>query len=147
MPAKILNLARLNRKLARLPAETIEAIRPAMAAAADEIVRMAQRFVPVASGKLRDSIGWVFGANIPKGAVAIAKIGGGRRGSKTIKELTITVYAGNDEAFYARWVEFGTVNTPAQPYFFPSYRAVRKSVKAKVRKAVREAAQAEAKRS
>lgn len=68
--------------------------------------------------------------------------------------LTLHVYAGNSEAFYARWIEFGTqarINggqfagtahpgTSAQPFFFPAYRALRKPAKAAVRRAVNRSA-------
>lgn len=65
------------------------------------------------------------------------------------------VVSGDDEAFYARMVEFGTApgvrgstavnakgrkrtvqrnhpGTPARPYFFPAYRALRKRVKSRL---------------
>ncbi len=158
--AKILNLARLERKLKRLPAATEAAIRAAMEQAADEIVALAQRLVAVDDGALRDSIGWTWGAP-PRGSLTLGKVARSAIG----KGLTITVYAGNSEAFYARWVEFGTrphaivavhaqvlgadgsfgarVDHPgaaAQPYFFPAYRASRKSAKARIRRATRQAA-------
>jgi hypothetical protein len=68
--------------------------------------------------------------------------------------LIITIYAGSDEAFHARWVEFGTAphlnggrfagsshpGTAAQPFFYPSYRATRKRAKGRVTRAVNKAA-------
>lgn len=67
--------------------------------------------------------------------------------------MTITIYAGDEKAFYARWVEFGTAahenggrfqgtdhpGTVAQPFFFPAYRAHKKTVIAGMRKAIRSA--------
>jgi HK97 gp10 family phage protein len=50
--------------------------------------------------------------------------------------LTATIYAGNDEAYYARWVEFGTVKMAAQPFFYPSYRALRKKAKSNIKRSV-----------
>ncbi|WP_323034109.1 HK97-gp10 family putative phage morphogenesis protein [Pararhodobacter sp.] len=161
--AKILNLARLERKLKRLPATTQATIRAAMEKSADEIVALARRLVPVDDGALRDSIGWTWGAP-PQGALTLGKVARSAIG----KGLTITVYAGDSDAFYARWVEFGTkasaarasrqdsrykrtagvmtkeygahAATPAQPYFFPAYRANRKTAKARIRRATRQAA-------
>lgn len=47
-------------------------------------------------------------------------------------------------AFYARYVEFGTTHSAAEPFFFPGYRLLRKRVKGQIRyamnKAVKEAA-------
>lgn len=139
MATTIKNLDRLNKKFKRLPDRTIALIRPALEQAASGIVEMAKRFVPVKSGDLRDSIGWTWGTDIPKGATRLGSV----RGNKD-PLLTITIFAGNETAFYARWVEFGTVATRAQPYFFPAYRANKKAAKSRVRRAVNKAAKAEA---
>jgi HK97 gp10 family phage protein len=139
---KILNLARLDRKLKRLPTVTLDKIKTAMAQAADEIVGFMKRLAPVLMeeapdrrrGALRDSIGWTWGKP-PKGAGIVAKVKSSLGG-----DLTITIYAGNAEAFYARWQEFGTVDMPASPFFYVSWRANKKSAVRQVRKAVRDAA-------
>lgn len=161
--AKILNLARLERKLKRLPQATEMTVKAAMEQSADEIVALARRLVPKDSMDLHNSIGWTWGAP-PQGALTLGKVARSALG----KGLTITVYAGDDDAYYARWVEFGTkaseaqssrpdsrykrtpgiltksyaahAATPAQPFFFPAYRANRKSAKARIRKATRQAA-------
>jgi HK97 gp10 family phage protein len=140
--AKILNLARLQRKLNRLPEVAKNTIRSAMAQAADEIVAMMKSLAPVSAdgshgnpaGTLRDSIGWTWGKP-PKGASIVASVKASLGG-----DLTITIYAGSTEAFYARWQEFGTQNITASPYFYVSWRASKKSAKAKVRAGIRKAA-------
>lgn len=139
MPVK--NLDRLNKKLTRLSQGAIEMIRPELAKAADDMVVMAKRFAPVDEGELRDSIGWVWGSEIPKGAV---KLGTVRGGSRRDPNLIITVFAGNEKVFWARWQEFGTTRHKSHPYFFPAYRAQRKSIKSRIRRAVSKAAKAEA---
>jgi HK97 gp10 family phage protein len=137
-------LPQLKAKLIRLKTETAKDIAPAMAAAGDKVVEMMKRLAPVDEGKLRDSIAWTFG-DAPKGAIKVA----------TVKEgiLRLTIYAGNEDVFWARFVEFGTAphvqggefagtehpGNPAQPFFFPSYRALKKEIKSMVRKAIREA--------
>jgi hypothetical protein len=154
---KILNLARLERKLKRLPLAALEEIKPAMASAADEIVAMMKGLVPVRYGDLQDSIGWTWG-KAPKGAMVIAAVKASLGG-----DLTITIYAGNSKAYYARWIEFGTQphalvrnasvarglrqgggathqGITAQPYFYVSYRANRKSAARKIRAGVRRGA-------
>jgi HK97 gp10 family phage protein len=70
--------------------------------AADEIVAMAKDLVPVRTGALGDSI-----EAGPGGA------GGGYQ-----------VRAGNDEVDYAAYVEFGTVNMAAEPFFWPAVEHV-----------------------
>ena len=54
--------------------------------------------------------------------------------------MTITIYAGDDKAFYARFVEFGTVKMKAIPFFFPAYRTNKKRAKSRVRRAHTKAA-------
>ena len=142
---KVIGLDKLRRKMIALPKAIEAEIRKAMETGAEEMVAMARRLAPVDDGDLRESIGWTWG-EAPKGSMVIAK--GGSTG------MTITVYAGNSEAFYARWVEFGTVTHPqggkfggtrhpgttAQPFFFPAWRATRKRVKSRTSRAVSKAA-------
>jgi hypothetical protein len=54
--------------------------------------------------------------------------------------IAAIVAAGNAKAFYARWQEFGTVNQPGQPFFYVSYRALRRSAQARMATATRTAA-------
>lgn len=144
--SKILGLAKLDRKLRRLPAAAKATIRAAMAEGADEMVAMMKSLVPVLkkpderrrAGALRDSIGWTWG-KAPQGSMVLAMLKGAGMGG----DLTITIYAGTrdkklgvDDAYYARWVEFGTTKMAAQPYFFVSYRANRKKAKSRIRKAI-----------
>ncbi|MBS9476237.1 HK97-gp10 family putative phage morphogenesis protein [Ancylobacter radicis] len=147
--AKILGLAKLQRKLDRLPKVAREQIRLAMENVANDIVAMARSLCPADSGALRESIGWTWGSP-PRGSLTLGKVARSSLG----KDLTITVYAGNNEAYYVRWVEFGTAphvngglfagtehpGTTAQPFFFPAYRANRKPGMRRIRKALRDAA-------
>lgn len=147
MSAKILRLKELQRKLDRVPGKVKARIREAMEQGANEIVAMAKHLAPADDGTLRDSIGWTYG-RAPKGAITLGKveaIGG---------DLTITIYAGNSEAFYARWVEFGTSQhtaggkfagstipaIPARPFFYVSFRTNRKRVRSRVTRAITKAA-------
>ncbi|MFK3847935.1 HK97-gp10 family putative phage morphogenesis protein [Agrobacterium pusense] len=145
---KIKGLDRLNRKLAKLPAVAKQMIRQAMEAKANEIVAMMKNLVPVDDGTLRDSIGWTWG-KAPKGSLTLASVQ-----ATGDSDMTLTIYAGNKEAFYARWVEFGTARhengglfagsihpgTTAQPFFFVSWRANKRRTVRAVRKASRDAA-------
>ena len=112
-------------------------IRQALEAAADEIVEMAQRLAPVDKGELRDSIGWTWG-KAPKGSITLGKVAE----NSLAGDFTITVFAGNGVAYYARFVEFGTQKMPAQPYFYPAYRATKKRAKSRVRRSITKAAKA-----
>lgn len=141
--AKILGLSKLQKKLNRIPQIAKDQIKTALEQSAEEITGMARRLVPVLkepdgrrkAGVLRDSIGWTWG-KAPKGSITLGKVAK----DSSADDLTITIYAGNTEAFYARWVEFGTQKMRAQPYFYPSYRANRKRAKSRVRRSITKAA-------
>lgn len=101
--AKIQNLERLKRKLKELPLELKKGIIGALAKGAQDIVDLQWHLCPFDTGDLRNSIDWSFG-EVPRG-VAIAI----HQQTATSKEdLKATIYAGNELAYYARWVEFGT---------------------------------------
>lgn len=143
---KVQGLDRLNRKLKALPKDAEEEISKAMEQSANEIVALAKSLAPVESGDLQMSIGWTWG-DAPKGAMVLGKVKSTGRGAGN---LQITVFAGGGDAFYARFVEFGTsghVNggqfagtqnpgTTAQPFFYPAYRATRKRAKGRVTRAI-----------
>ena len=129
--AKILGQDRLAKKLRQLPLIAKEEIRKALGQSADEIVALARSLAPKDSGELARSIDWTWG-EAPKGAMVLAR---GKVG-----DLTLTIFAGNDEAYYARWVEFGTQKMQAQPFFFVSYRALRKRTKSRITRATTKAA-------
>lgn len=119
-----------------LPRRVEDAARKAMEKGAEELVAMMKRLAPVDSGDLQMSISWTWG-NAPDGAAVIAQSGPDSRGMK------ITIYAGSKEAFYARWQEFGTTEMPANPFFFPSWRAMRKRIRARITREMKKAVQAE----
>lgn len=159
-------LARLTRKLRqKIPEHVERATVAAMETGAEELVSLMRSLAPKQSGDLARSIGWTWG-EAPKGAMALGKMRG--RGGKGKKYITI--YAGGGDAYYARFIEFGTQphtikakNSPAlhlhgdifveevshpgssaQPFFYPAYRALRRRVRGRItrqmRKAIREGA-------
>ena len=149
--AYLKNLPRLKAKMIRLKQQTAPAIRPAMEAAAGAICGTMRSVVPVDQGDLRSSIGWTWG-DAPKGSFGVSHSIGGNK---------ITIFAGNETAFYARWVEFGTAphnvapgggtkgfkksgskgvehpGAAARPFFYPSYRMHKKDVKRQITQALR----------
>lgn len=132
MATRVEGLDRLRKKLNAIPEISRQEIRKALEKSAEEIVALAKSLVPVATGELRDSIGWTWG-DAPSGSMVLAEASGP-------DDLKITVFAGNSEAFYARWVEFGTTKMQHQPFFYPAYRALRKRVRGRITRATRKAA-------
>ncbi|WP_200898747.1 HK97-gp10 family putative phage morphogenesis protein [Candidatus Rhodobacter oscarellae] len=116
-----------------VPEEVRKSATAALEKGAQEIVDMARSLAPVDSGDLRDSIGWTWG-DAPKGSLVLGAVGGQEYGT-----LRITVYAGNDDAFYAAWQEFGTQNQRAHPYFFPAYRSLRRRVRSRITRDINKA--------
>lgn len=117
-------LDKLRAKLRAMPDEVRAAIRGALEQNAEELVAMQKRLVPVDDGDLRDSIKWEWGSGDAS-----------RIGVKGEAGLAVKVSAGDENAFYAAFKEFGTVDQPATAYFFPSYRALRKRMKGRVTRA------------
>lgn len=150
MATKVQGLDRLNRKLKALPKAVEEEISKAMEQSANEIVALAKSLAPVDRGDLQMSISWTWG-DAPKGSMVIGKVRAAGRGAGN---LQITVFAGGGDAWYARFIEFGTAphinggrfagstnpGTVAQPFFYPAYRASRKRAKGRVTRAVNKAA-------
>lgn len=146
-------VSEMNKRFADIPKRLEVAASAAMEKGAQELVDMMKRIVPVDDGDLRDSIGWTWG-DAPAGAKVISQSNEDRRG------LKITVYAGSEKAFYAAWVEFGTSphnvaqgggnksfsgdahghpGSRAQPFFFPSYRSLRKRIQSRIKRQTRAA--------
>lgn len=154
MATQVLGLLGLRKKARRLPQIVRDEVQKSLEAAADGVVALARSLVPVEDGDLRDSIGWTWG-DPPRGAIVL----GQSRPMKSAGDMRLSIYAGDDRAFYARWVEFGTAphstakgadrmskrrskggrmhpGAKAHPFFFPAWRAHRKRVKSRVSRAI-----------
>lgn len=104
-------------RLKRIPPAVAARMRVAGQQGAAEISAMQRRLAPYRDGDLQESTTYY------------ARI--------STEGLTWYVVSGDDKAFYARLVEFGTPTTHAQPYFYPSYRALRRRAKARFTRAWR----------
>mgnify|MGYP001943757612 CR=1 FL=1 len=126
-------------RLAKIPAKATQAARAAMEQGAEEIVTMMRRLAPVDDGELRASINWKWG-DAPPGTFSVTTIEGGKRAGQEVAALRITIYANpKDEKGrpYASWVEFGTKNSAPNPFFWPSYRSLRRRVYGRIYRAVK----------
>jgi len=136
---------RLKRKLQALPELVVLAVRQGLAEAAREVTEMQQRLVAVADGDLRDSIQWRYGD------AARTKYA---QGSRAKGRLAVRVTAGNSRVRYAHLVEFGAAphtaggifagarhpGAPAQPFFYPAYRASKRKAVSRIRRSMKLAA-------
>jgi HK97 gp10 family phage protein len=136
MATRIQGVDRLKRKLRRFPDAAREEIAKAMEQSANEIVALMKSLVPVDTGDAQMSISWTWG-DAPKGSMVLGKV---RQGGKGAGNLVITIFAGGGEAFYARFLEFGTKNMPAHPFFYPAWRALRRRVRGRTTRAINKSA-------
>lgn len=127
-------LDKLNRRWRAIPKAARVNVRAAMEDAANDIVEeMWSRAPQGATGRLGASIGWTWG-DAPAGTLTIGKVGGREYGT-----MRITIYAGGDDAFYAWFQEFGTVNMTANPFFYPVWRVRRRRVRGRISRAMSKA--------
>ncbi|MGH6979039.1 MAG: HK97 gp10 family phage protein [Brevundimonas sp.] len=125
--------------LRSLPRKVRKATTTALDQSAEELTQIIKRAVPVDEGDLRDSIRW------KRGKGAVTSRGQVVQEAGLDPDLTVRVIEGDEKTGYVYPVEFGAADRPAQPHFYPSWRANRKrlarKIKAAQRKAIREAAE------
>jgi HK97 gp10 family phage protein len=123
-----------NRRWLAVPGKVRAAIKSEMERVAAGIVADMRKVVPKGdTGALEASIGWTWGSP-PKGSISLGSVRPG--GSKS---LSITIYAGGGDTFYARFQEFGTLKMPANPFFRPVWAARKRGAKAKITRAINKA--------
>lgn len=130
----------LHRRLNAVPDAIIAVCKPILEQEAESMVQQMRSIVRVRTGQLQRSIDWTWG-EVPPGAIRIGQIGNRKFGM-----LSITIYAGPyekgqtstnpDDAYWARFEEFGTVNQPASPFFYPVFRSNRKRVRSRIKAAI-----------
>ena len=126
-------LSEFRRRWLAIPETVRVNVRAELEAIADDLVSQMYSLAPQRTGDLAGSIGWTWG-DAPGGSVVIGQVGGREYGT-----MRITIYAGDRETFYARFQEFGTVNMPANPFFFPAWRANRRRVRSRISRAIKKA--------
>ncbi len=127
-------LTELERRWGAIPDLVREAVRDEFEAIAQGIVDDMRAIAPKGrTQRLMKSIGWTWG-DAPRGTMVVGRVGGRAYGT-----MRITIYAGGGKAFYARFHEFGTRKMPAHPFFYPVWRARRRSVKTRITRAINKA--------
>lgn len=116
-------LARMN----RIPVEVRKALEPALQKSATELVTEQKRLAPKDEHHLEQTIRQEPG---PHEASVRMKAGG---------PATTTTNEAGDAYDYALGQEFGTSDMPANPFFLPAYRLLRKRITLRMKRAVRKA--------
>ena len=104
-------------RMRRLPIEVKSELRRAMETNRTELEDGVKYAAPEDDGDLRESIK--------------------SRDTSNDYRISASVTAGDEKAFYARMVEFGTPRQSAQPFFYPIIRAKKKRFKARLARAAR----------
>lgn len=121
--------ARLRRRLRAIPVAVKDAVVPALIQSGNELAGRMKHLAPKDTGALADSI-----AVTPPGGSTPAYSQPG--GSRVAAENQVLVTAGNDGVRYPHLVEYGTLEAPAQPYFWPAYRLTKKRIANRVKRAI-----------
>lgn len=124
------SLARLRRRLARVPLEVRAAAAAQAAIEANNLVIAMKGSAPKDDGTLADSVRMEVGRN---GDRFFVKAGG----PKTTKPVRDGASATYDYIFAS---EYGTAHQPARPWFFPTYRARRRKIRRNIEQAALAAA-------
>lgn len=114
---------RLTQILPSVTAETMAEVRKQ----GERLADLMRRSVPVETGKLKRSIRVEPGRN----KVSVRVMAGGEL-------TTVEVRGGSGIPYdYSRGVEFGTAKSTAEPFFWPSYRLLKRPIRSSLSRAVR----------
>jgi len=128
------NRDRLRRRLKAIPVEVRKAAKAQNRANAEELVETIKRFAPPdESGALRAS---VKNQDVSTSTRIAQQVRAG--GTATTKPVRESAKAPTYD--YALAQEYGTAKMPANPFFWPSWRSVRKKLKARMTRAAKKAA-------
>jgi HK97 gp10 family phage protein len=125
-------LSRFPRRLAAIPTAVKQAVQPALIKSGDELVGLMRQLAPEETGKLKASI-----VATPAGQSTPPYSQPG--GSQVVPENAVVITAGNATTRYSHLVEYGTTLAPAQPYFWPSYRLLKKRLANRIKRAMSKA--------
>lgn len=127
-------LDRLKRRLEAIPKAVRAAAVPALLESANEIAGVMRRLAEPSrdTGDLIESI---------------AVTGPGQQtppysqpgGSMTVPENAVVITAGSSKARHVHFIEWGTAQAAAQPFFFPAYRLFKARAKRRISNGIRKA--------
>lgn len=125
-------LDRMNRRFAAVLKNVREVVQPALVKSGEELAGMMRQLAPEDEGDLKASIT----VTAPGQTTPPYSQPGG---SRAAKENEVLVTVGNVAVRYPHLVEYGTSKAPAQPYFWPAFRLLRKRNEQRIKRAIRKA--------
>lgn len=132
MKATVEGVSSLRRKLRALDDAAQRPIREVIGGWAQNVEATAKVLAPERTGRLREAI------------TAVVDMDG--LGARVVGASHHSAGADNPGVYYGFFVEFGTVRTPPQPFLLPAYRAHKRPTLSALKREVRRALRAEARR-
>lgn len=123
------DIQRYRRRVASIPQKMQEAARPALLKSGDEAAAMMKRLAPEDDGDLIESI-------VVTGPGDQTPPYSQPGGAMTVPENAVAVTVGDQDVRYPHLQEYGTTFHPAQPFFWPSIRLLRKRIAGRIKRAV-----------
>ncbi len=127
-------LNRLQRRLEAIPKAVIAAVRPALEKSGGELVG-AMKALAETSRDTGDLIGSIEMTTAGNSTPPYSQPGG----SKVVPPNAVVITVGNENVRYPHLVEYGTVKAPAQPFFWPAYRLLKRRMKNRIKRSVSKA--------
>lgn len=121
--------SRIDRMLASVTKAALAEVQPALVKAGDRVAGTMRQFAPEDTGDLKKSI-----TVTPAGHSTPPYSQPG--GETVVPENQVMITAGNTEVRYPHLVEYGTAESPAQPFFWPAYRLEKKKAAAAIKRAI-----------
>ncbi|WP_313349929.1 HK97-gp10 family putative phage morphogenesis protein [Paracoccus sp. (in: a-proteobacteria)] len=122
-------LAKFQKRMRAIPVAARRAVVPALMQSAYEIQDAMEALAPEDTGDLIGSI-TVTGPGLS--TPPYSQPGG----SMVVPENAVAITVGNTDVRYPHLVEYGTVNSQAQPFFWPAFRMTRKRALARIKRTV-----------
>lgn len=132
------DLRNLQRRLEEVKKAVRSEAKSALRDAAEEIAGTMRRVVPADTGKLRGTIRVEENDDL---SVTI-KAGGAVTTKQVRMSRRVSSSRNSPEVDYAAFVEYGTKKRPAKPFFWPTWRLLKRSARLKVERRIKKALQA-----
>ncbi len=122
-------LAKFQKRMRAIPVAARRAVVPALEKSAYEIQDAMEALAPEDTG---DLIGSITVTGPGQATPPYSQPGG----STVVPENAVAITVGNTDVRYPHLVEYGTVNSQAQPFFWPAFRMGRKRALARIKRSV-----------
>lgn len=122
-------LQRLQQRLDAIPERVKAAAEPTLLRSGEELAGRMRQLAPEDTGDLKESI-----AVTAPGQMTPPYSQPG--GSTVVPENGVMITVGNSDVRYPHLVEYGTSDTPAQPFFWPSVRLLRKRIQRRLKRSI-----------